>query len=150
MKKDITIDLNALNIVSRKKLGIFVKKIIIMLGSNDNADNNLDHAISYLEELGDCILSERIVSADYTGISSDYSNQAVLCSLYQNASIKDLTLILKNIEKQAGRSLNNLKNVPLDLDILLYYQDEWCIIQERYPFKLHEINVLLTMGIISD
>ena len=128
-----------------------VDKLIVMMGSNDNAIINLKKAQELLVDLPYIKAIYPLVyhiSQDHTKRSSnDYHNQALIIEL-GNYPLSDIIAKLKHIEQQCGRDDN--KNtaefgylVALDLDVLMvYYQSHWYKLIEQFPLKQHELICL--------
>lgn len=127
-----------------------VRQLIIMMGSNENAYDNLTiaknalYGLEYTKKL--CPLVYHI-SQDHTGRSSlSYHNQAVVWMIHET-KLKDVVNDLKSIERYCGRDDN--KNsaefgylVALDLDVLCIYDGRWHNVIEQFPLKGHELICL--------
>lgn len=117
---------------------------IIALGSNTNSEHTFMIALAELNQLGDTIISSIIIGKDFTGKTDlIYHNAMMMITLYEPLNYDDFNQILKNIEIKCGRIIHkdNIKFVPMDLDILAYHQNDyndWIIIEKRLPFKAHE------------
>lgn len=117
-----------------------ISQYIVALGSNNNSKMSFDVALTELKKLGDVVLSSVMVGKDFTGKTElIYHNAVMMISLYAPMVYDDFNELLKNVESKCGRENHGiLKFVPMDLDILAYYDDNWKIIKKRTPFKDHE------------
>lgn len=115
-----------------------INQYVIALGSNINNDMAFDIAIHELKNMGDVAISSITIDKDFTGKTDRiYHNAVAMIDLYQPYDYDEFNLILKNIEKQCGRN-DDKKQIPMDLDILAFYDTDWQIIGKRLPFKAHE------------
>lgn len=97
-----------------------------------------DIAIHELKNMGDVVISSIAMDKDFTGKTDYiYHNAVAVIDLYQPCDYDEFNLILKTIEKQCGRN-DDKKQIPMDLDILAFYDTDWQIIGKRLPFKAHE------------
>lgn len=115
-----------------------INKYIIALGSNFNSELAFEIATQELYALGDMVMSSKIIGKDFTGKTDRiYHNAVVFLRLFHLLDYDELNDILKNIEKQCGRNEDKMR-VPMDLDILAFYDKDWQIVSKRLPFKEHE------------
>lgn len=119
-----------------------IKKYIIALGSNFNSELAFEIATQELHTLGDVLMSSTIIGKDFTGKTDRiYHNAVVFLTLFQPLDYDKFNGILKNIEKKCGRTDDKMQvsiQVPMDLDILAFYENDWQIVAKRLPFKEHE------------
>ena len=115
-----------------------ITQYIIALGSNFNSELAFEIATQELYTLGDMVMSSKIIGKDFTGKTDRiYHNAVVFLRLFHLLDYDELNDILKNIEKQCGRNEDKMR-VPMDLDILAFYENDWQILSKRLPFKEHE------------
>lgn len=147
----------------RKKLACFcrvgfqlakhrkVKQLLLVLGSNSQAEENLIYANEVLSKLGKVTLSSNYINIDYTATDNHarpmYNNQCAIIQLTEVMMLEDFVRLIKQVEQDCGRK-HNTDAVSLDIDVLaVELQDiptktsfgAWQIISERYPFKEHEL-----------
>lgn len=115
-----------------------ISQYVIALGSNINSQHAFEIALMELKKLGEILVSSITSSGDFTGKTSlIYHNAVMMMTLDEPLIYDELNALLKDIEIKCGRT--DIKHiVPMDLDILAYYDDIWCIVDKRLPFKLHE------------
>ncbi len=98
------------------------KTAIITLGSNIQAEENFDKALSMLQGFGQIIKRTEFIKTEPLKFENqaDFLNGAVL--LATKKSLADLHLELKNIEAALGRVRTENKNAPrtIDLDLTTY------------------------------
>lgn len=115
-----------------------INQYVIALGSNHQSDIAFNIALNELKTLGEVNISSLVIGVDFTGKADRiYHNAVAMIDLYQSCDYDEFNLILKNIEKQCGRN-HDKKQIPMDLDILAFYDTDWQIIGKRLPFKEHE------------
>lgn len=115
-----------------------INQYVIALGSNHQSEIAFNIALNELKTLGEVNVSLVVIGVDFTGKTDRiYHNAVAMIDLYQPCDYDEFNLILKNIEKQCGRN-DDPKQVPMDLDILAFYDKAWQIISKRLPFKDHE------------
>lgn len=108
------------------------------MGSNFNSELAFEIVTQELYALGDMVMSSKIIGKDFTGKTDRiYHNAVVFLRLFHLLDYDELNDILKNIEKQCGRNEDKMR-VPMDLDILAFYDKDWQIVSKRLPFKEHE------------
>lgn len=124
-----------------------ISKVLIMMGSNNNALANITLAKNTLANIGTIQELNSHTSPDHTGKSdSIYLNTAIIIHLPNTMTAHDIYITLKHIEQQCGR-IHNSSIVALDLDIMAVFIDRWYIVKERIPFKAHET---ICMGMDSN
>lgn len=125
--------------------------LVLSLGSNDNAMINLTYALDKLATKGNLQCLNRWYGADYTGKSSaNYHNLAAVLTLAYPAVGQDMLNWFGKLEQDCGRKrAHNTKAhnylVALDIDVLAVQTidcPDFVIIEERYPFKVHEWHCL--------
>lgn len=137
--------------VSRHKSFACVAKVeglIVMMGSNDDAQRNLllaTQAICQNPMVASCQPICEHISADHTGRAINlYHNQALMVWLNDKCLLSDIVQMLKDIEQLCGR--DPCKNsaaygylVAMDIDVMaVNIYGDWFMIQERLPLKAHE------------
>lgn len=137
-----------------------VRKILLALGSNYQADINLPFAHQELAYLGNLNSSNIFINPDYStngDIKPNYSNQCIILDLFNSVDIVSIIKKFKNIELQTGRkhyqklefnAQSKMENssipryISLDIDVLAiqsdYNPNVWLILEKRYPLKPHE------------
>ncbi|OPH35603.1 2-amino-4-hydroxy-6-hydroxymethyldihydropteridine diphosphokinase [Moraxella lacunata] len=126
-----------------------IHQYIIALGSNHDSEISFNIALDELKLWGNVDLSSMIIGKDFTGKTElIYHNAVMMIKLYKPMNYDNFNELLKSIETQCGREHDNsFKKVPMDLDILAYYEnDKWCIIKKRLPFKNHEKTGLIEVA----
>ncbi|MBE9590428.1 2-amino-4-hydroxy-6-hydroxymethyldihydropteridine diphosphokinase [Moraxella sp. K127] len=126
-----------------------IHQYIIALGSNHDSEMSFKIALDELKSWGDVDLSSVIIGKDFTGKTElIYHNAVMMIKLYKPMNYDEFNDVLKNIEIQCGREHDNsFKKVPMDLDVLAYYEnDKWFIIKKRLPFKNHEKTGLIEIA----
>lgn len=115
-----------------------INQYVIALGSNHQSEIAFNIALNELKTLGEVNVSPVVIGVDFTGKTDCiYHNAVAMIDLYQPYDYDEFNLILKNIEKQCGRN-HDKKQIPMDLDILAFYDKAWQIVSKRLPFKEHE------------
>ncbi|TWV80519.1 2-amino-4-hydroxy-6-hydroxymethyldihydropteridine diphosphokinase [Moraxella sp. VT-16-12] len=127
-----------------------ITKAIIALGSNLSDDTARQHAfdttLDALSNLGEIKVSSVVVGKDFTAKTEHiYHNWVVSVALAQKTDDKTLKQTLKDIERICGRG-DKHQAVPMDLDLLAYYDERWIIVKKRLPFKEHEKKGLLMIA----
>lgn len=128
-----------------------INQYIIALGSNHDSEMSFKITLDELNLWGDMVLSSVIIAKDFTGKTQlIYHNAVMMIDLYQPMNYDEFNELLKNIEIQCGReygNINRIRQVPMDLDILAYYEnDKWRIVKKRLPFKNHEKTGLIEVA----
>lgn len=144
----------------------FVTALVLALGSNHHAEYYLPRVHENLAKLGDLQYSNAFQNPDFTATPEqpkpDYTNQCVYLVLASPTTLQQLQQIFKRFESNCDRqrslsTVNNNKELPeldsisirqvtMDIDILLVKlsgktnsgDDEWIVMADRYPFKVHE------------
>lgn len=115
-----------------------INQYVIALGSNHQSEIAFNIALNELKTLGEVNVSPVVIGVDFTGKTDRiYHNAVVVLTLFNPLAYDEFNLILKNIEKQCGRN-HDKKQIPMDLDILAFYDKVWQIVSKRLPFKAHE------------
>ncbi len=96
--------------------------VVIGLGSNINAKNNIPLAIEELKQFSQVIQFSEVLITKPIGITEqdDFSNAAVL--IHTTIGFQELNKRLKEVEDQLGRDRSRPKYGPreIDLDIVVY------------------------------
>ncbi|MBK3517392.1 2-amino-4-hydroxy-6-hydroxymethyldihydropteridine diphosphokinase [Carboxylicivirga marina] len=96
--------------------------VVIGLGSNINAEQNIPAAIEELKQIGEVLKSSEVLITKPIGITNqdDFFNSAVLLQTDDDFDI--LNIKLKVIEDKMGRNRSRPKFGPreIDLDIVVY------------------------------
>ncbi len=96
--------------------------VVIGLGSNINAKNNIPLAIEELKQFSQVIQFSEVLITKPIGITEqdDFSNAAVL--IHTTIGFQGLNKRLKEVEDQLGRDRSRPKYGPreIDLDIVVY------------------------------
>ncbi|UNU73148.1 2-amino-4-hydroxy-6-hydroxymethyldihydropteridine diphosphokinase [Moraxella nasovis] len=119
-----------------------VSDVILSLGSNADSVRAFYIAKQALDQLGELMMSDRIIGKDFTGKTDKiYHNACASLRCHNPASIVQLSQNFKQIERLCGRSADNTikQYVPMDLDILAVRINKcWYIHTKRLPLKAHE------------
>lgn len=121
--------------------------ILVVLGSNIHSDMYISRALDFLHNSDFFDIIQPIcthISPDYTRKSQTlYHNQGIYITLKQATNFYEILIHLKEIELACGKYNHFKPWVAIDIDILaLYAHNSWYCIQERLPFKPHEIICL--------
>lgn len=133
-----------------------VKAVVLALGSNHQPKQHLAIACKDIAKLGQVKLSTAFQNPDFTATVAqpkpDYVNQCIYLSLNSSMTLTQLQRAFKQIENDCNRQRQAEKTainqVTMDIDMLLVKleldknslsKNNWIIIQERYPFKAHEM-----------
>ena len=136
-----------------------VSAAVISLGSNHQAEQHLATVHESLAKLGEIKLSKAYQNPDVTAtptqLKPDYINQCVCLALKSSMTLQQLQQLFKQFEDDCNRQRQvekmAIEQVTLDIDILLVKlkldknslsntdKNKWIILQERYPFKAHEM-----------
>jgi 2-amino-4-hydroxy-6-hydroxymethyldihydropteridine diphosphokinase len=96
--------------------------VIIGIGSNIDAERNIEEMLQRLKEMVNVVKVSTMLKTKPIGIENqpDYTNGAVKISTVLNRG--DLTLLLKSIEDEMGRDRTVAKFGPrcIDLDIVVW------------------------------
>lgn len=135
--------------------------IMLAMGSNHNANDNLAHARMMLKQLGETVFSSLLVNADYTATTAqpkpDYTNQCGIVVPYTPINLHTVNQQLKKFESHQHRHHachQRLGRVTIDIDVLavrLAMPDDrqnhqginfakWLFIPNRLPLKSHECH----------
>jgi len=99
-----------------------MNEFVISLGSNIDADKNIQKALIALQELGEVKCVSDILITKPIGIinQADFNNGAIL--FYADYTLNNLIIDLKNIENQLGRDRSRPKFGPreIDLDVVVF------------------------------
>ena len=115
--------------------------VLVMLGSNLHPKHHFAFAHKHLATLGQCYCLAVKTSADYTGRSHDYDNQALIICLDTPRYLVTLFDDFGELERRAGRRRGT--TISLDVDVLAFCDEHAChIIAERLPLKAHELACL--------
>jgi 2-amino-4-hydroxy-6-hydroxymethyldihydropteridine diphosphokinase len=124
-------------------------KYFLSLGSNIEAEKNLDFAEKELNKMLTNIKSSSIYKTKAEGFEGDDFLNSVICG-YSTESFDDLNIKLKSIEDAAGRNRNAPKFSArtLDIDIVLQIdEDEEILFEsdeiEKYTFVSEPLKELL-------
>ena len=124
-------------------------KYFLSLGSNIEAEKNLDFAEKELNKMLTNIKSSSIYKTKAEGFEGDDFLNSVICG-YSTESFDDLNIKLKSIEDVAGRNRNAPKFSArtLDIDIVLQIdEDEEILFEsdeiEKYTFVSEPLKELL-------
>ncbi|HOK35794.1 MAG TPA: 2-amino-4-hydroxy-6-hydroxymethyldihydropteridine diphosphokinase [Paludibacteraceae bacterium] len=107
---------------------------IVMLGSNFNADENIDLAKEKLAEYFEIAsFSSRIVTDPEGDYPYKFYNEAV--KLFSDETAKETINILKQIEKELGRTPESkqTKLIPIDIDLIFW--NETLIKDDYYRYS---------------
>ena len=144
-----------------------VTAVLLALGSNYQAEHYLLLVRKDLAALGEIQLSTAFENPDFTSTEAqpkpDYTNQCVYLRLVEPMTLQQLQQVFKDIEGDCHRqrlteAQTPIKKVTMDIDILLIKLDDnqnslsrnttskktaksfnqWIIMADRYPFKVHE------------
>jgi 2-amino-4-hydroxy-6-hydroxymethyldihydropteridine diphosphokinase len=89
---------------------------LLVLGSNADADAQLDRALAALADMGEIVAtSERLAGEDVSGGARVYLNQLV--ELRMRGDAADLVQLLKAVEREQGRNAERMASGLCDLDI---------------------------------
>ncbi len=112
-------------------------KYFLSLGSNINAEKNLEFALEELKKILSNIQSSTIHQTKAEGFEGDDFLNSVVCG---NSDFKDLNKKLKLIEDNAGRNRNAPKFSArtLDIDIVLQIDENDDILFESDEIQKYE------------
>ena len=123
-------------------------KYFLSLGSNINAEKNLEFALEELKKILSNIQSSSIHQTKAEGFEGDDFLNSVVCE-NSELDFKDLNKKLKLIEDNAGRNRDAPKFSArtLDIDIVLQVDDEEIIFESdevaKYSFVSEPLKELL-------
>mgnify|MGYP005719950433 FL=1 len=114
-------------------------KYFLSLGSNINAEKNLEFALEELKEILSNIQSSSIHQTKAEGFEGDDFLNSVVCG-NSELDFEDLNKKLKLIEDNAGRNRNAPKFSPrtLDIDIVLQIDENDDILFESDEIQKYE------------
>ena len=114
-------------------------KYFLSLGSNINAEKNLEFALEELNKLLSNVESSSIHQTKAEGFEGDDFLNSVVCG-NSELEFKDLNKKLKLIEDNAGRNRNAPKFSPrtLDIDIVLQINENDDILFESDEIQKYE------------
>jgi len=114
-------------------------KYFLSLGSNINAEKNLEFALEELKKILSNIQSSTIHQTKAEGFEGDDFLNSVVCG-NSELDFKDLNKKLKLIEDNAGRNRNAPKFSPrtLDIDIVLQINENDDILFESDEIQKYE------------
>ncbi len=150
-----------------------VTSVLLALGSNHHAEYYLPRVCEDLAALGQTQYSTAFKNPDFTATldqpKPDYINQCVYLLLTSPTTLQQLQQLFKQFEGDCNRQRSfptitnaNVENMPdteptairqvtMDIDILLVKLDgtnEWIIMTNRYPFKVHESAGVIELNIL--
>jgi len=123
-------------------------KYFLSLGSNINAEKNLEFALEELKKILSNIQSSTIHQTKAEGFEGDDFLNSVVCG-NSELDFEDLNKKLKLIEDNAGRNRNAPKFSPrtLDIDIVLQLDEDEIIFEsdeiKKYDFVSNPLKELL-------
>lgn len=99
-----------------------MKKIIIVLGSNHEQEKNVGFAMNQLSQNFPGVRFSRLLWTEPIGMENSPQFVNALAIAFTDLPEPDIVHILKDIERQCGRTKEEKKQgiVKLDLDLLLY------------------------------
>ncbi|MFA5045810.1 MAG: 2-amino-4-hydroxy-6-hydroxymethyldihydropteridine diphosphokinase [Paludibacter sp.] len=99
-----------------------MNSVLVMLGSNSNAEENLSQAYKKLESRFDIIKQSSILITKPFGKQyiHDFHNMAL--KLYTNENFDETRAIFKSIEKEHGRTSESKTSgiIPIDIDLIFW------------------------------
>jgi 2-amino-4-hydroxy-6-hydroxymethyldihydropteridine diphosphokinase len=127
-------------------------RVLLMLGSNVDADRQLDAALAKLRERFDVLaVSARHQSPAMgrTGAPAYLNQAAVIASDLDHGSLK---IALRDIEAQLGRLRPSPEPqfCPIDIDALGRWEPEWVVWDARDYGAAHARAPLLDLGIAQE
>ena len=124
-------------------------KYFLSIGSNIDAEKNLDFAYKELKNILDNIQSSSIYITKAEGFEGDDFLNSIICG-YANDNFEELNVKLKMIEDKSGRDRSKPKFSArtLDIDIVLQINDDEEILFEsdeieKYSFVSDPLKELL-------
>ncbi len=95
---------------------------IIMLGSNVDAEENLQSAKEKLSDIFELVKESSVVISKPNGnnYKSDFYNKAIILLSVENE--EETISIFKDIELEMGRTVNSKKKgiIPIDIDLIFW------------------------------
>ena len=124
-------------------------KYFLSIGSNIDAEKNLDFAYKELKNILDNIQSSSIYITKAEGFEGDNFLNSIICG-FSNDNFEELNVKLKTIEDKSGRDRSKPKFSArtLDIDIVLQINDDEEILFEsdeieKYTFVSDPLKELL-------
>ena len=124
-------------------------KYFLSIGSNIDAEKNLDFAYKELKNIFDNIQSSSIYTTKAEGFEGDNFLNSIICG-FSNDNFEELNVKLKTIEDKSGRDRSKPKFSArtLDIDIVLQINDDEEILFEsdeieKYSFVSDPLKELL-------
>ena len=124
-------------------------KYFLSIGSNIDAEKNLDFAYKELKNIFDNIQSSSIYTTKAEGFEGDNFLNSIICG-FSNDNFEELNVKLKTIEDKSGRdrSMPKFSARTLDIDIVLQINaDEEILFEsdevEKYSFVSEPLKELL-------
>ena len=124
-------------------------KYFLSIGSNIDAEKNLDFAYKELKNILDNIQSSSIYITKAEGFEGDDFLNSIICGI-SNDNFEELNVKLKMIEDKSGRdrSMPKFSARTLDIDIVLQINDDEEILfesdeVEKYSFVSEPLKELL-------
>ena len=124
-------------------------KYFLSIGSNIDAEKNLDFAYKELKNIFDNIQSSSIYTTKAEGFEGDNFLNSIICG-FSNDNFEELNVKLKMIEDKSGRDRSTPKFSArtLDIDIVLQINDDEEILFEsdeieKYSFVSDPLKELL-------
>jgi len=125
-------------------------KIILSLGSNDDAEQHLADAREQLNLLlsdvhfTTAIWTDEILSENNSKTENKHIYLNQLCSATTNFGINLLEEVLKELEKRLGRTHNEDGIVAIDIDLLQYDDTRYHLRDWSRPYVSNLIGEILT------
>ena len=109
---------------------------IIMLGSNSNADINLELATDKLSSYFDVIKESSITTSKPFGKNyhADFCNKAL--KILSVETKEETVYIFKNIETEMGRTAESKKSgiIPIDIDLIFWNDNQVHSDYDKFEF----------------
>ena len=109
---------------------------IIMLGSNVDAEENLQSAKEKLSDIFELVRESSVVISKPNGnnYKSDFYNKAIILLSVENE--EETISIFKDIEMEMGRTVNSKKKgiIPIDIDLIFWNEKLVHEDYERFDF----------------
>jgi len=109
---------------------------IIMLGSNVDAEENLQSAKEKLSDIFELVRESSVVISKPNGnnYKSDFYNKAIILLSVENE--EETISIFKDIELEMGRTVNSKKKgiIPIDIDLIFWNEKLVHEDYERFEF----------------
>jgi len=115
---------------------------IIMLGSNSNADINLELAKDQLSSYFDVVKESSTTTSKPFGKNyhADFWNKAL--KILSVETKEETIYIFKNIEAEMGRTVDSKKSgiIPIDIDLIFWNDNQVHFDYDRFDFVRKCIN----------